>query len=105
MRGVSSQQRTEIIGPAGWLAGWPWAEPPVMRAGTVCAATMCKQLGWAVRGDYVHHRLHDLSHAFIVRSELRMQAGRGHRAGTAGAVDLCGRCQGCRHLLVSHRHS
>lgn len=33
--------------------------------------TLCQQLGWQPRGDYLHHRLHDLRHTFIVRSALR----------------------------------
>ena len=33
--------------------------------------TLCRQLGWRPRGDYAHHRLHDLRHTFIVRSTLR----------------------------------
>ena len=33
--------------------------------------TLCRQLGWQPRGDYSHHRLHDLRHTFIVRSTLR----------------------------------
>lgn len=32
--------------------------------------SLCAQLGWAVRGDHTHHRLHDLRHTFIVRSFL-----------------------------------
>lgn len=32
--------------------------------------TMCNQLGWQPRGDYPHHRLHDLRHTFIVRALL-----------------------------------
>ncbi len=31
---------------------------------------LCKELGWQPRGDYSHHRLHDLRHTFIVRSTL-----------------------------------
>jgi integrase/recombinase XerD len=31
---------------------------------------LCKKLGWQPRGDYSHHRLHDLRHTFIVRSTL-----------------------------------
>ncbi len=33
---------------------------------------VCRQLGWTVRGDHTHHRLHDLRHTFIVRSVLRL---------------------------------
>jgi integrase/recombinase XerD len=33
--------------------------------------TLCRQLGWQPRGDYAHHRLHDLRHSFIVASTLR----------------------------------
>jgi integrase/recombinase XerD len=33
--------------------------------------TLCRQLGWQPRGDYPHHRLHDLRHTFIVMSTLR----------------------------------
>jgi len=33
--------------------------------------TLCRQMGWHPRGDYLHHRLHDLRHTFIVRSALR----------------------------------
>lgn len=33
--------------------------------------SLCNQLGWKVRGDHAHHRLHDLRHTFIVRSALR----------------------------------
>ena len=33
--------------------------------------TLCRQLGWQPRGDYSHHRLHDLRHSYIVRSTLR----------------------------------
>ena len=32
---------------------------------------LCRKLGWQPRGDYPHHRLHDLRHTFIVRSALR----------------------------------
>lgn len=32
---------------------------------------LCRQLGWQPRGDYLHHRLHDFRHTFIVRSILR----------------------------------
>lgn len=32
---------------------------------------LCQQLGWQPRGDYPHHRLHDMRHTFIVRSTLR----------------------------------
>jgi integrase/recombinase XerD len=34
--------------------------------------SLCAQLGWRVRGDHPHHRLHDLRHTFIVRSTLRL---------------------------------
>ena len=30
-----------------------------------------RQLGWQPRGDYPHHRLHDLRHTFVVRATLR----------------------------------
>jgi integrase/recombinase XerD len=33
---------------------------------------ICKQLGWKVRGDHSHHRLHDLRHTFIVRSVMQL---------------------------------
>lgn len=33
--------------------------------------SLCNELGWTVRGDHAHHRLHDLRHTFIVRSALR----------------------------------
>ena len=33
--------------------------------------TLCQQLGWQPRGDYPHHRLHDLRHTYIVRAALR----------------------------------
>jgi integrase/recombinase XerD len=33
--------------------------------------TLCQQLGWKPRGDYPHHRLHDMRHSYIVRSTLR----------------------------------
>ncbi len=33
---------------------------------------LCRQLGWQVRGDHAHHRLHDLRHTFIVRSALHL---------------------------------
>jgi integrase/recombinase XerD len=33
--------------------------------------TLCRELGGQPRGDYSHHRLHDLRHTFIVRSTLR----------------------------------
>ena len=32
---------------------------------------VCQKLGWQPRGDYPHHRLHDLRHTYIVRSTLR----------------------------------
>jgi integrase len=32
--------------------------------------SLCGQMGWVPRGDYKHHRLHDLRHTFIVRSVL-----------------------------------
>lgn len=42
------------------------------QAGMLHALQMlCRQLGWQPRGDYPHHRLHDLRHTFIVRSTLR----------------------------------
>lgn len=45
---------------------------PVNRANILnTLQTICRQLGWKPRGDYVHHRLHDLRHTFIVRSLLR----------------------------------
>jgi integrase len=34
--------------------------------------SLSAQLGWQVRGDHTHHRLHDLRHAFIVRSAMRL---------------------------------
>lgn len=33
--------------------------------------TLCNSLGWRPRGDYIHHRLHDFRHTFIVHSMLR----------------------------------
>ena len=33
--------------------------------------TLCRKLGWQPRGDYPHHRLHDLRHTFVVRATLR----------------------------------
>ena len=33
--------------------------------------TLCRQLGWQPRGDYPHHRLHDLRHTFVVSATLR----------------------------------
>lgn len=33
--------------------------------------SLCERLGWKPRGDFAHHRLHDLRHTFIVRSALR----------------------------------
>lgn len=33
---------------------------------------LCDELGWQPRGDYAHHRLHDLRHTFIVHSTLRL---------------------------------
>ncbi|MCX7097525.1 MAG: tyrosine-type recombinase/integrase [Methylococcales bacterium] len=45
---------------------------PVKRANILYTLhSICRQLGWKPRGDYVHHRLHDLRHTFIVRSLLR----------------------------------
>ncbi len=35
---------------------------------------VCRQLDWSPRGDYAHHRLHDLRHTFIVRSVLQRYA-------------------------------
>jgi integrase len=32
--------------------------------------TLTQQLGWQPRGDYAHHRVHDLRHTFIVRCVL-----------------------------------
>lgn len=32
---------------------------------------LCNRLGWQPRGDYKHHRLHDLRHTFIVHSTLQ----------------------------------
>jgi integrase len=32
--------------------------------------SLTQQLGWQPRGDYAHHRVHDLRHTFIVRSVL-----------------------------------
>lgn len=34
--------------------------------------SLCRRLGWDVRGDHAQHRLHDLRHTFIVRSMLRL---------------------------------
>lgn len=36
--------------------------------------TLCDEMGWHPRGDYPHHRLHDLRHTFIVSSVLRSYA-------------------------------
>jgi len=45
---------------------------PVKRANILYALhTICRQLGWKPRGDYMHHRLHDFRHTFIVHSLLR----------------------------------
>ena len=33
--------------------------------------SLCKALGWRPRGDYPHHRLHELRRSFIVHSTLR----------------------------------
>ena len=33
--------------------------------------SLCEELGWKPRGDYPHHRIHDIRHSFIVRSTLR----------------------------------
>lgn len=44
----------------------------VRQAGILYALQiLCKQLAWQPRGDYPHHRLHDLRHTFIVRALLR----------------------------------
>ncbi len=44
---------------------------PVDRRSVLYALqTLCDELGWQPRGDYPHHRLHDLRHTFIVRSVL-----------------------------------
>ena len=32
---------------------------------------LCKHLDWQPRGDYLHHRLQDMRHTYIVRSILR----------------------------------
>lgn len=32
---------------------------------------LCEHLGWQPRGDYIHHRLQDMRHTYIVRSILR----------------------------------
>lgn len=45
---------------------------PANQSGMLYALqTLCQQLGWQPRGDYMHHRLHDFRHTFIVRSTLR----------------------------------
>jgi integrase/recombinase XerD len=45
---------------------------PANQSGVLYALqTLCQQLGWKPRGNYTHHRLHDLRHTFIVRSMLR----------------------------------
>lgn len=45
---------------------------PVNQQGALYALhSLCDELGWQPRGDYVHHRLHDLRHTFIVHSTLR----------------------------------
>jgi site-specific recombinase XerD len=45
---------------------------PANQSGILYALqTLCEQLGWQARGDYPHHRLHDMRHSFIVRSTLR----------------------------------
>lgn len=46
--------------------------PVVQRSMLYALHSLCKQLGWTARGDYGHHRLHDLRHTFIVRSALRL---------------------------------
>lgn len=46
---------------------------PVKRANVLYTLhSICQQFGWKPRGDYVHHRLHDLRHTFIVHSMLRL---------------------------------
>jgi integrase len=69
-----------------------------------------RQLGWSVRGDHPHHRLHDLRHTFIVRSVLRLyeQGGdveRGLSAlsiyvGHAKLVDTCWYLTGIPELMA-----
>jgi integrase/recombinase XerD len=45
---------------------------PANQSGILYALqSLCEQLGWQPRGDYPHHRLHDMRHSFIVRSTLR----------------------------------
>ncbi|WP_347988043.1 tyrosine-type recombinase/integrase [Methylomonas sp. AM2-LC] len=45
---------------------------PIKRANIMYALhSICQEFGWKPRGDYVHHRLHDFRHTFIVHSMLR----------------------------------
>jgi len=47
-------------------------EPVAGRQMLYALRVICeRRLGWKPRGDYRHHRLHDLRHTFIVRSALR----------------------------------
>lgn len=66
---------------------------PVNRRGMLYALqSLCNQLGWQVRGDHPHHRLHDLRHTFIVRSTLRL-----HEQG-----DDVNRCLPVLSIYVGH---
>jgi integrase len=49
---------------------------------------LCDQLGWQVRGDHAHHRLHDLRHTFIVRSALRLYEQGGEVEGSLPALSI-----------------
>ncbi|RKT99317.1 integrase [Burkholderia sp. Nafp2/4-1b] len=51
-----------------------------------------RQLGWKPRGDYRHHRLHDLRHTFIVRSALRFYR----------EEEDIGRCLSALSIYVGH---
>jgi len=45
---------------------------PANQSGMLYALqSLCDALEWKPRGDYPHHRLHDIRHSFIVRSALR----------------------------------
>lgn len=47
-------------------------QPVTQRQALYALRAICeRRFGWKPRGDYRHHRLHDLRHTFIVRSALR----------------------------------
>jgi integrase/recombinase XerD len=61
--------------------------------------SLCEELSWQPRGDYPHHRLHDLRHTFIVRSTLRF-----YKQGISADKAVAALSTYVGHAKVSHTY-